>query len=123
MLDTLCAQLSAHKVRSSRLWHTSSERTTYVSCVLRAVNRLAENEAHMRPTAGGKGHHHLDVRARVCKAFALAARHHQHAFQCEMAVLQNLQYFEHLAEPMAELVATTAGEPFNLPSLADGVLK
>ena len=39
-----------------------------------------------------------------------------------MSVIQNLSYFEHLAEPMAEFLHIL-GEQYDYPQLADEVLR
>jgi condensin complex subunit 1 len=39
----------------------------------------------------------------------------------QTAILQNLQYYEHLSQPMADLLATIADQ-FDHPQIADSVL-
>ncbi|GAA5921285.1 hypothetical protein JCM6882_009649, partial [Rhodosporidiobolus microsporus] len=82
------------------------------SCFLRPTNLLAESEAHLKQA---------EIKAGVFRVWCLAAKGHGQAFNVQTTLLQNLQYTEHLAEPMAELVTVYAKE-FDGDSLGEKVL-
>jgi condensin complex subunit 1 len=58
----------------------------------------------------------------VYKIICLAVKHHSHAVTAQNSVLQSLQYFDHLSEPMAELLAVLSKE-FDHSQLAEEVLR
>lgn len=58
----------------------------------------------------------------VYKIICLAVKHHSHAVTAQTSVLQSLQYFDHLSEPMAELLAVLSKE-FDHSQLAEEVLR
>jgi hypothetical protein len=45
----------------------------------------------------------------IYKIICLAIKHHSHSLAAQITILQSLQYHEHLAEPMAELLAILGG--------------
>jgi condensin complex subunit 1 len=47
---------------------------------------------------------------------------HRHAFAFQISLLQSLQYFEHLAEPMAEILDVLDKE-FDVSGVGDEVLR
>jgi condensin complex subunit 1 len=48
--------------------------------------------------------------------------YHRHAFAFQISLLQSLQYFEHLAEPMAEILDVLDKE-FDVSGVGDEVLR
>ncbi|GAA5999124.1 condensin subunit YCS4 [Rhodotorula paludigena] len=100
-------------LRTERIWQTTAERDAVISnCFLRPVNLLAETEAHLK---------NPEVKAGIIRVMCLAAKGHGQAFNVQMTIMQNLQYTEHLAEPMAELVTVFAKE-FDQETLGEKVL-
>lgn len=81
-------------------------------CLTGPAYRVAEKESYMKSA---------DIRSRVYKVICHAVKLHGHRFDAQASIIQCLQYFEHLAEPMAELVSQLATE-YNHPQLGDGLL-
>ena len=80
---------------------------------MRPVYNIAENEMYMKIQA---------TRLGVYKAICLAVKHHGHGLAAQIAITHSLQYFEHLAEPMAECLDHLSKE-FDHAQLADEILR
>ena len=50
------------------------------------------------------------IKLGVYKIICLAVKHHGHALAAQISIMQSLQYYEHLSEPMAECLAVLAKE-------------
>jgi len=72
-----------------------------------------ESEQHMKSEP---------IRMGVYKALCLAVKHHGHVIAAQTRIIQALQYYEHLAEPMAELLNVLAKE-FDHVQLTDEILR
>lgn len=103
----------ALRIPTSRIWRTTSEREAFVSCFTKPAYQLAEVEAYLKVQ---------EVRLGIYKVVCLAVKFHGHAFGAQTSIVQNLTYFEHLSEPMAELLAILEKE-FDYPQLAEEVLR
>ena len=62
------------------------------------------------------------IRLGVYKVICLAVKHHGHALAAQIAMMQSLQYYEHLSEPMAECLTVLAKE-FDHAQLGDEILR
>lgn len=100
-------------LRANKLWPTTSERDAFVSLFTKPSYLVAESEALMK---------NPKIRMRVYKIICVAIKHHGHAFGAQTTIVQNLQYFEHLPEPMAELLQILA-EQYDFPQLTDEILR
>jgi condensin complex subunit 1 len=103
----------ALRIPTSRIWRTTSEREAFVSCFTKPAYQLAEVEAYLKTQ---------EIKLGVYKVICLAVKFHGHAFGAQTSIDQNLTYFEHLSEPMAELLAILEKE-FDYPQLAEEVLR
>jgi condensin complex subunit 1 len=101
------------KLKLSRVFVTTSERDAFIGLFTRPTYLLLENEARVKSTA---------MRMHAFKVLCVAIKHHGHAFSAQTSVIQNLTYFEHLAEPMAEFLNILA-EQYDYPQLAEEVIK
>jgi condensin complex subunit 1 len=101
------------KLKLSRVFVTTSERDAFIGLFTRSTYLLLENEARVKSTA---------MRMYTFKVLCVAIKHHGHAFSAQTSVIQNLTYFEHLAEPMAEFLNILA-EQYDYPQLAEEVIK
>ncbi|GAA5986784.1 hypothetical protein JCM11641_004790 [Rhodosporidiobolus odoratus] len=112
--DVLGVMVKALRVlRSERIWQTTAERDGVIStCFLRPLNLLAESEAYLKVP---------EIKAGIFRVLCLAAKGHGQMFNVQMTITQNLQYTEHLAEPMAELV-TVFSKEFDNDALGEKVL-
>lgn len=99
---------------SERLWSSTSLRDTFVAqCIVRPVLLLQENEAYMKQPVIKQG---------IFRVVCLAVKQHGQAFHVQTSIQQSLQYYEHLAEPMAELLALLRVE-FDVERLGEDVLR
>lgn len=63
-----------------------------------------------------------NIRLGAYKAICLAVKHHGHVMAAQISIMQSLQYYEHLAEPMAECLKILAMD-FDHVQLADEILR
>ncbi|KAK4048019.1 condensin complex non-SMC subunit Cnd1 [Microbotryomycetes sp. JL201] len=112
--DALSVMSKTLKLRTERIWQTAPERDSFISnCFLKPVNLLAESEVYMKVPLIKQG---------IYQVICVAAKSHGQAFGVQMTIMQNLQYAEHLSEPMAELVHLLAKE-FDYSRLGEDVLR
>ncbi|RFU29110.1 hypothetical protein B7463_g7222, partial [Scytalidium lignicola] len=109
-LDTMCKVL---KLKLSKLFLTTSERDTFVSLFTRPVYMVLESEQRVKSTS---------IRMHAFKVLCIAIKHHGHGYGAQISIVQNLTYFEHLSEPMAEFLHILA-EQYDYPQLTDEVLR
>lgn len=100
-------------IRANKLWPTTPERDAFISLFTRPAYLVAESETLMK---------NQNIRMRVYKTICVAVKHHGHAFGAQTSIIQNLQYFEHLPEPMAELLQVLS-EQYDYPQLTDEILR
>ncbi|KAF2730073.1 hypothetical protein EJ04DRAFT_545940 [Polyplosphaeria fusca] len=101
------------KLKLVRIFVTTSERDTFIDLFARPVYHILENEARVKVTA---------IRMHCFRVLCIAIKHHGHGFGAQTAINQNISYFEHLAEPMAEFLRILAQE-YDHPQLAEEVLR
>jgi condensin complex subunit 1 len=101
------------KLKLAKIFVTTSERDTFISMFTRPVYLLLESETRVKNTS---------IRMHVFKVLCVAIKHHGHAYGAQTSVMQNLTYFEHLAEPMAEFLNILA-EQYDYAQLAEEVMK
>ncbi|MCJ1415100.1 Condensin complex subunit [Xylographa parallela] len=109
-LDTMCKVL---KLKLAKVFMTTSERDTFVGLFTRPVYLIFESEQRTKNTV---------IRMHGFKVLCIAVKHHGHAFGAQTSIIQNLSYFEHLSEPMAEFLHILS-EQYDYPQLADEVLR
>ncbi|KAH7064602.1 armadillo-type protein [Macrophomina phaseolina] len=101
------------KLKLARIFVTTSERDTFVGLFTRPVYLVLESEARIKNTA---------IRMHTFKVLCIAVKHHGHAFGAQTSIIQNLSYFEHLSEPMAEFLHILADQ-YDYPQLTEEVLR
>ena len=109
-LDTMTKVM---KLKLSKVFTTTPAYTTFISLFTRSAYLLLESESRVKNMA---------IRMHTFKVLCVAIKHHNHAFAAQTSVIQNLTYFEHLAEPMAEFLNILA-EQYDYPQLAEEVMK
>ncbi|KAI9787584.1 MAG: Condensin complex subunit [Geoglossum umbratile] len=109
-LATMCKILGQ---KLSKIFLTTSERDTFVNLFTRSAYLVLENEQRVKSK---------DMRMHAFKVLCLAVKHHGHAFGAQTSIIQNLSYFEHLSEPMAEFLQILSDQ-FNYPQLVDEILR
>ncbi|KAI9702160.1 MAG: Condensin complex subunit [Bogoriella megaspora] len=101
------------KLKLSKIFLTTSERDTFISLFTRPVYLILENEARVKSTS---------IRMHAFKVLCIAVKHHGHGFGAQTSIIQNLSYFEHLSEPMAEFLHILA-EQYDHPQLTEEILR
>ena len=83
------------------------------SCITRPAYHVTESETYMKSTP---------IRGNVYKVICLAVKSHGHGLAAQISIMQSLQYYEHLSEPMADLLVVLAKE-FDHAQLGDEILR
>ena len=109
----LGAMHRALRLPTSRIWRTTSERESFISCFVKPAYQLCETEMYLKNN---------EIKLGIYKVLCLAVKFHGHAFGAQTSIIQNLTYFEHLSEPMAELLAILEKE-FDYAQLGEEVLR
>ncbi|ORY79393.1 armadillo-type protein [Protomyces lactucae-debilis] len=100
-------------LRAAKMWPTTSERDAFVSLMTKPAYLVAESETLMKK---------VEIRMRFYKIVCVAVKHHGHAFGAQTTIVQDLQYFEHLSDPLAELLHIL-NDQYDFPQLTDEVLR
>ena len=108
-LDTMCKVL---RLKLGRIFLTTSERDTFIGLVTRPVYLVLESEQRVKATA---------IRMHAFKVLCMAVKHHGHGYAAQISIVQNLTYFEHLSEPMAEFLHILS-EQYDYEQLASEIL-
>ena len=119
----------ALKLKLLRVFVTTSERGAFLGLFTRPCYLVLESEQRVKNEA---------IKMNIFKILCIAVKHHGHAFggfarfPCMLAsdktagaqtsIVQNLTYFEHLAEPMAEFLQILS-EQYDFPQLVDEILR
>ncbi|KAI5300313.1 Condensin complex subunit, partial [Ascosphaera atra] len=109
-MDVMCKVL---KLKLGRVFVTTSDRDTFVNLFTRSIYLVLESEQRVK---------NMTIRMYAFKVLCIAVKHHGHAFAAQTSIVQNLTYFEHLAEPMAEFLHILADQ-YDYPQLADEILR
>ena len=109
-LDIMCKVL---RLKLSKIFMTTSERDTFIGLLTRPVYMILESEQRVKAT---------NIRMHAFKVLCIAVKHHGHGYAAQISIVQNLTYFEHLSEPMAEFLHILA-DTYDYTQLADEVLR
>ncbi|THH31058.1 hypothetical protein EUX98_g3140 [Antrodiella citrinella] len=101
------------RLKTQRIWMTTADRDTFIGCITRPAYHITESEQYMKQQA---------IRLNVYKVICLAVKHHGHSLAAQITIMQSLQYYEHLSEPMAECLTVLAKE-FDHAQLGDEILR
>lgn len=91
-MDVMCKVM---KLKLNRVFQTTSDRDTFINLFTRSVYLILESEARVKVTS---------IRMFCFKVLCIAIKHHGHAVGAQTSIVQNLTYYEHLSEPMAEFL-------------------
>ncbi|KAH9478251.1 Condensin complex subunit 1 [Psilocybe cubensis] len=100
-------------LQTQRIWTTTAERDTFINCITRPAYHVMESEAYMK---------NQDIKMSVFKVICLSVKHHNQAMAVQITIMQSLQFYEHLSEPLAECLIILSNE-FASTQLADEVLR
>lgn len=109
-MDVMCRVM---KLKLNRIFSTTSDRDTFINLFTRSIYLIMESEARMKA---------ISIRMFCFKVLCIAIKHNGHALGAQTSIIQNLTYFEHLSEPMAELLHILS-EQYDHPQLSSEVLR
>ncbi|KAI1773823.1 condensin component [Hypoxylon cercidicola] len=101
------------KLKLGKIFLTTSERDNFIGLLTRPIYMVLESEQRVKNTA---------IKMHAFKVLCIAVKHHGHGYAAQISIVQNLTYFEHLSEPMAEFLHILA-EQYDYPQLADEILR
>ncbi|KAI0684926.1 non-SMC mitotic condensation complex subunit 1-domain-containing protein [Cytidiella melzeri] len=101
------------RIKTQRIWVTTVDRDTFINCITAPIYRITENEGYMKIEA---------IRLGVYKTISLAVKHHGHGVSAQISIMQSLQYYDHLSEPMAECLFALASQ-YDHTQLCDDLLR
>ncbi|KAF9457593.1 non-SMC mitotic condensation complex subunit 1-domain-containing protein [Collybia nuda] len=101
------------RLQTQRIWTTTAEREAFITCLTRPAYHITESEQYMK---------NEKIRMGVYKVICLAVKHHGHSLAVQITIMQSLQFYEHLSEPMAECLSVLAKE-FDHAQLGDEILR
>ncbi|KAH7345411.1 non-SMC mitotic condensation complex subunit 1-domain-containing protein [Rhizoctonia solani] len=110
--QTLAVVAKVLRIKSARLWVSTSERSTFIDTLTRPAYTITESETLMKDEV---------IRMGVYKVMCVAVKHHGHAKSAQTLIMQSVQLHEHLSEPMAEVLGIL-GRDFDYPQLTEVVL-
>ncbi|TPX12560.1 uncharacterized protein E0L32_000737 [Thyridium curvatum] len=108
-LDTMCKVL---RLKLGKIFLTTSERDTFIGLLTRPAYLILESEQRVKSTS---------IRMHTFKVLCMAVKHHGHGYAAQISIVQNLTYFEHLSEPMAEFLHILS-EQYDYEQLANDIL-
>lgn len=109
-MDVMCKVM---KLKLNRIFQTTSDRDTFVNLFTRSIYLVLESESRVKLTS---------TRMFCFKVLCIAVKHHGHAFGAQTSIVQNLTYFEHLSEPMAEFLHILS-EQYDYPQLSGEIMR
>lgn len=86
---------------------------TPFSCITRPAYYVTESEQYMKSE---------DIKKMAFKVICLAVKHHGQAAAVQINVMQSLQFYEHLSEPLADCLIVLTKE-YDYPQLGDEILR
>ncbi|KAF9920846.1 Condensin complex subunit [Linnemannia zychae] len=109
-LDLMASVL---ELRLSKIWTATHEKETFVSLFYKPAYQLLENKENVKIIA---------LKKRTYRVLCLCIKLHNHEFGAKTTILQNLQYWEHTPEPMAELLEMLSSD-YDFPQLMESILR
>ncbi|KAF0449771.1 Condensin complex subunit 1 [Gigaspora margarita] len=96
---TLSLMVKILELKIKKIWSSTHERDTFVSLFTKSAYRILENVTNTKDSA---------IKKIIYQILSVCVKDHNHAFGAQTSIMQNLQYYEHLAEPMAEFLDVLA---------------
>ncbi|KAK9377461.1 armadillo-type protein [Lipomyces chichibuensis] len=109
-LEVMC---KVQRLKLSKLFVTTSERDLFISLYTRSAYLILENEQNVKNVA---------LKMHVFKVLCIAIKNNGHGFGAQTSLLQNLTYYDHLSETIAEFLRILY-EQYDYPQLADEILR
>lgn len=109
-MDVMCKVM---KLKLNRIFQTTSDRDNFINLFTRSIYLILESENRVKTTS---------TRMFCFKVLCVAVKHHGHGFGAQTSIVQNLTYFEHLSEPMAEFLHILS-EQYDYPQLSGEIMR
>ncbi|KAK9448004.1 armadillo-type protein [Limtongia smithiae] len=109
-LQTIC---KVQKLKLTKLFMTTSERDLFISLFTRPAYLILEDETNIK---------NATLKMHVFKSICLAIKYHGHAFGAQTTLIQDLTYYDHLSETIAELLQILY-EQYDYAQLSDDILR
>ncbi|KAK9712483.1 condensin complex non-SMC subunit Cnd1, variant 2 [Basidiobolus ranarum] len=103
----------AVSLRLNKICPSSHSRDVSVNLFTRPAYQILENPENLKTGP---------LKLQAYSIISRCVKDYDHSYAAQTTVLQNLQYYEHLSEPMAELLNTLV-EDFDYPQLAETILR
>ncbi|KAI8991499.1 non-SMC mitotic condensation complex subunit 1-domain-containing protein [Mycotypha africana] len=100
-------------LKITKLWTMTPERLAFVTLFTKPAYQVFENPANVKSAS---------MKERVFRILGLCIKHYDHMPVAQTTIMQNLQYWEHSAESMAELLVYMI-DKLNYTQLADEILR
>ncbi|KAG0366325.1 Condensin complex subunit [Gamsiella multidivaricata] len=101
------------ELQLSKIWTATHEKETFISLFFKPAYQILENKENVKISA---------LKQRVYNVLCICIKRHNHEFGAKTTILQNLQYWEHTPEPMAELLVMLIND-YDYSQLADSILR
>jgi condensin complex subunit 1 len=109
-MDVMCKVM---KLKLNRIFQTTSDRDNFINLFTRSIYLILESEDRVKVPS---------IRMFCFKVLCVAVKHHGHAFGAQTSIVQNLTYYEHLSEPMAEFLHILS-EQYDYPQLSGEIMR
>ncbi|KAJ3569809.1 hypothetical protein NP233_g4807 [Leucocoprinus birnbaumii] len=96
-----------------RIWAAMTEKEVFISCLVKPAYQALENEQYMKGT---------EVKMAAQKVICLSVKHHNQVLAANTNIIQNLQFYEHLPEILADLLYILATQ-YDHTQLGDDILR
>ncbi|CAB4424236.1 unnamed protein product [Rhizophagus irregularis] len=96
--EVLALMTKVLELRIKKIWTSTHEIETFVSLFTKSAYRMLENVTMTKPSSI------KSIKSLVYTILSICVKEHNHAFGAQTTIIQNLQYYEHLSEPMAEFL-------------------
>ncbi|CAO3624953.1 unnamed protein product [Cunninghamella blakesleeana] len=101
------------ELKLTKIWSLTPERSALINTFTKPCYQLFENPNYIKSA---------DLKLCVFKILSLSVKHYDHLLAAQTAVIQNLKYWEHCAEPMAEWLYYLI-DKYDYGQLADELLR
>ncbi|KAI7899930.1 non-SMC mitotic condensation complex subunit 1, partial [Cokeromyces recurvatus] len=100
-------------LKLTKIWTLTPDRVNFVTLFTKPAYQLFENPVYAKSNP---------IKERIFRILSLCIKYYDHLSVAQTTIMQNLQYWEHSAEPMAELLVYMV-EKHNYTQLADEILR
>ncbi|GBC07485.1 hypothetical protein RclHR1_00750019 [Rhizophagus clarus] len=114
--EVLNLMVKVLELRIKKIWTAAYERETFVSLFTKSTYRMLENITMIKPSSV------KSIKPRIYTVLSMCVTEHNHLLGAQTTIIQNLQYYEHLSEPMAEFLHILI-QQYNHTQLAENTLE